>query len=639
MRHGFIKVAAATPDIRVADVDYNKGQIIKQMDEAAEAGAKIIVFPELCITGYTCSDLFLQDILLNSAKKALVEIAEHTKNLDALVFVGVPIAVGGELYNVAAALNHGNILGFTTKSFLPNYGEFYEMRQFRPGPKKAEKILFGGKEIPFGPQLLFVENQMANLIVSAEICEDVWSPVPPSIEAAREGATVIVNCSASDETIGKASYREALISGQSARLISGYIYANAGEGESTTDLVFGGHNLIAENGTILAEAKRFSNGIIYTEFDVQKIANERRKNTTFTETQEHVLPRIPFGLEQTETILTRTFPSRPFVPRDDQERAKRCEEILTIQAMGLKKRLAHTHAKSAVVGISGGLDSTLALLVTAKAFDALGLERSGITAVTMPCFGTTDRTYQNACKMSLKVGATLREVRIGDAVMQHFKDIGHDPQDHSVTYENSQARDRTQVLMDIANQTGGLVIGTGDMSELALGWATYNGDHMSMYGVNASVPKTLVRHLVHYYADTCEDSSLKEVLYDVLDTPVSPELLPPKDGEIAQKTEDLVGPYELHDFFLYYFLRMGYEPGKIYRIAKLSFAGEYDDETIYKWLRTFCWRFFSQQFKRSCLPDGPKVGTVALSPRGDWRMPSDACVALWIQNLEKEAGK
>lgn len=639
MRHGFIKVAAATPDIRVADVDYNKGQIIKQMDEAADAGAKIIVFPELCITGYTCSDLFLQDILLNSAKKALVEIAEYTKNLDALVFVGVPIAVGGELYNVAAALNHGNILGFTTKSFLPNYGEFYEMRQFRPGPKKAEKILFGGKEIPFGPQLLFVEKQMTNLIVSAEICEDVWSPVPPSIEAAREGATVIVNCSASDETIGKASYRESLISGQSARLISGYIYANAGEGESTTDLVFGGHNLIAENGTILAEAKRFSNGIIYTEFDVQKIANERRKNTTFTETQEHVLPRIPFGLEQTETILTRTFPSRPFVPRDDQKRAKRCEEILTIQAMGLKKRLAHTHAKSAVVGISGGLDSTLALLVTAKAFDALGLERSGITAVTMPCFGTTDRTYQNACKMSLKVGATLREVRIGDAVMQHFKDIGHDPQDHSVTYENSQARERTQVLMDIANQTGGLVIGTGDMSELALGWATYNGDHMSMYGVNASVPKTLVRHLVHYYADTCEDSSLKEVLYDVLDTPVSPELLPPKDGEIAQKTEDLVGPYELHDFFLYYFLRMGYEPGKIYRIAKLSFAGEYDDETIYKWLRTFCWRFFSQQFKRSCLPDGPKVGTVALSPRGDWRMPSDACVALWIQNLEKEAGK
>lgn len=636
MRHGFIKVAAATPDIRVADVDYNKGQIIKQMDEAAEAGAKIIVFPELCITGYTCSDLFLQDILLNSAKKALVEIAEHTKNLDALVFVGVPIAVGGELYNVAAALNHGNILGFTTKSFLPNYGEFYEMRQFRPGPKKAEKILFGGKEIPFGPQLLFVENQMANLIVSAEICEDVWSPVPPSIEAAREGATVIVNCSASDETIGKASYREALISGQSARLISGYIYANAGEGESTTDLVFGGHNLIAENGTILAEAKRFSNGIIYTEFDVQKIANERRKNTTFTETQEHVLPRIPFGLEQTETILTRTFPSRPFVPRDDQERAKRCEEILTIQAMGLKKRLAHTHAKSAVVGISGGLDSTLALLVTAKAFDALGLERSGITAVTMPCFGTTDRTYQNACKMSLKVGATLREVRIGDAVMQHFKDIGHDPQDHSVTYENSQARERTQVLMDIANQTGGLVIGTGDMSELALGWATYNGDHMSMYGVNASVPKTLVRHLVHYFADTCEDSSLKEVLYDVLDTPVSPELLPPDEsGTIAQKTEDLVGPYELHDFFLYNILRNNFAPAKIFYLAGIAFDGLYEQEVIMKWLKVFYRRFFAQQFKRSCIPDGVKVGSVTVSPRGDWRMPSDACAAIWLEELQE----
>ena len=635
MRHGFIKVAAATPDIRVADVDYNKGQIIKQMDEAAEAGAKIIVFPELCITGYTCSDLFLQDILLNSAKKALVKIAEHTKNLDALVFVGVPIAVGGELYNVAAALNHGNILGFTTKSFLPNYGEFYEMRQFRPGPKKAEKILFGGKEIPFGPQLLFVENQMANLIVSAEICEDVWSPVPPSIEAAREGATVIVNCSASDETIGKASYREALISGQSARLISGYIYANAGEGESTTDLVFGGHNLIAENGTILAEAKRFSNGIIYTEFDVQKIANERRKNTTFTETQEHVLPRIPFGLEQTETILTRTFPSRPFVPRDDQERAKRCEEILTIQAMGLKKRLAHTHAKSAVVGISGGLDSTLALLVTAKAFDALGLERSGITAVTMPCFGTTDRTYQNACKMSLKVGATLREVRIGDAVMQHFKDIGHDPQDHSVTYENSQARERTQVLMDIANQTGGLVIGTGDMSELALGWATYNGDHMSMYAVNSSVPKTLVRHLVRYYADTSKEQELKEVLLDILDTPVSPELLPPVDGVISQKTEDLVGPYELHDFFLYYMLRFGFHPEKIFRLTRQAFGEEYDVATCYKWLRTFCWRFFAQHFKRSCLPDGPKVGSIAVSPRGDLRMPSDASSAVWMSELDE----
>ena len=631
MRHGFVKVAAVTTDIKVADVAYNTEQILKKLDEVE---AKVIAFPELCITGYTCSDLFLQDVLLRDAKKALLQIAEATKEKDALVFVGAPITVDGELYNVAAALNHGKILGFTTKTFLPNYGEFYEMRQFRRGPKTARYIDFEGEQIPFGPQLLFVADEMEQLVVSAEICEDVWSPVPPSIQAAREGATVIVNCSASDETIGKASYRESLIEGQSARLICGYIYANAGEGESTTDLVFGGHNIIAENGATLAESKRFVNEVICTELDLNRILSERRKNTTFLTDEERNLLRIPFHVDMEETTLTRTFPSRPFVPSVMAERAKRCEEILTIQAMGLKKRLAHAWAKSAVVGISGGLDSTLALLVTAKAFDALGLDRKGIIAVTMPCFGTTDRTYQNACKMSLKLGATLREVPIADAVMQHFHDIGHDPEDHSVTYENSQARERTQVLMDVANQTGGIVIGTGDMSELALGWATYNGDHMSMYGVNASVPKTLVRHLVHYYADTCEDEVLKEVLYDVLDTPVSPELLPPKDGKIAQKTEDLVGPYELHDFFLYYLLRFGYEPAKIYRVAQYAFAGEYDDDTIYKWLTTFCKRFFTQQFKRSCLPDGPKVGTVALSPRGDWRMPSDACVSSWLADLE-----
>ena len=631
MRHGFVKVAAVTTDIKVADVAYNTEQILKKLDEVE---AKVIAFPELCITGYTCSDLFLQDVLLRDAKKALLQIAEATKEKDALVFVGAPITVDGELYNVAAALNHGKILGFTTKTFLPNYGEFYEMRQFRRGPKTARYIDFEGEQIPFGPQLLFVADEMEQLVVSAEICEDVWSPVPPSIQAAREGATVIVNCSASDETIGKASYRESLIEGQSARLICGYIYANAGEGESTTDLVFGGHNIIAENGATLAESKRFVNEVICTELDLNRILSERRKNTTFLTDEERNLLRIPFHVDMEETTLTRTFPSRPFVPSVMAERAKRCEEILTIQAMGLKKRLAHAWAKSAVVGISGGLDSTLALLVTAKAFDALGLDRKGIIAVTMPCFGTTDRTYQNACKMSLKLGATLREVPIADAVMQHFHDIGHDPEDHSVTYENSQARERTQVLMDVANQTGGIVIGTGDMSELALGWATYNGDHMSMYGVNASVPKTLVRHLVHYYADTCEDEVLKAVLYDVLDTPVSPELLPPKDGKIAQKTEDLVGPYELHDFFLYYLLRFGYEPAKIYRVAQYAFAGEYDDDTIYKWLTTFCKRFFTQQFKRSCLPDGPKVGTVALSPRGDWRMPSDACVSSWLADLE-----
>ena len=635
MKQGFVKVAAVTPDIRVADVEFNKEQICRKMDEAAASGAKIIVFPELCVTGYTCSDLFTQDVLLDHAREVLTEIAAHTRDMDALVFVGAPLAVDGELYNVAAAMNHGKILGLTTKTFLPNYGEFYEMRQFREGPEKAREIEFDGEMVPFGPKILFTAKQMEHLIVAAEICEDVWSPVPPSIEAVREGATVIVNCSASDETIGKATYRESLIEGQSARLIAGYIYSNAGEGESTTDLVFGGHNLIAENGTILAESKRFENGIIYSEIDVNRLMSERRKNTTFKTAKERTLTRVPFDIEITETELTRVFPSRPFVPSENRERAKRCEEILTIQAMGLKKRLEHTHAKCAVVGISGGLDSTLALLVTAKAFDALGLDRKHIISVTMPCFGTTDRTYNNACKMSLSLGAELREVPIATAVMQHFKDIGHDPEDHSVTYENSQARERTQVIMDIANANGGMVIGTGDMSELALGWATYNGDHMSMYGVNASVPKTLVRHLVQYYADTTDDKELQEVLYDVLDTPVSPELLPPKDGKIAQKTEDLVGPYELHDFFLYYFLRFGYAPSKIYRIAKYSFAGEYDDETIYKWLRTFCWRFFAQQFKRSCLPDGPKVGTVALSPRGDWRMPSDACVASWMRDLEQ----
>ena len=635
MKHGFVKIAAATPDIRVADVSYNTEQICRKIDETTEKGAKIIVFPELCITGYTCGDLFTQEILLSRAREALHVIAKHTEGIDGLIFVGVPIEADGELYNVAAALNRGRILGLTTKSFLPNYGEFYEMRQFSAGPEEAEELLFDGELLPFGPKLLFRAEEMDSLIVSAEICEDVWSAVPPSIEAAREGAVIIVNCSASDETIGKQGYRNSLVSGQSARLICGYVYANAGEGESTTDLVFGGHNLIAENGTVLAEGKRFENGVIYSEIDVQRLNSERRRNTTFQGAKEHRLKRIPFSVKMEETPLTRQISSRPFVPELEGEREKRCEEILTIQAMGLKKRLAHTGAGSAVVGISGGLDSTLALLVTAKAFDMLGLERKRITAVTMPCFGTTDRTYQNACRMSVSLGADLREVPVREAVLTHFRDIGHNPEDHSVTYENAQARERTQVLMDIANQTKGLVIGTGDMSELALGWATYNGDHMSMYGVNASVPKTLVRHLVHYYADTCGDENLKKVLYDVLDTPVSPELLPPKDGEIAQKTEDLVGPYELHDFYLYYMLRFGYPPEKLYRLARLAFAGEYDDAVICKWLRIFYRRFFSQQFKRSCLPDGPKVGTVALSPRGDWRMPSDACGALWMEEMEK----
>lgn len=634
MKNGFVKVAAATPDIRVADVEFNTQNIINVMEEAQKNGAKILVFPELCVTGYTCSDLFDHSVLLKASRKALLEIAENTSDKDMLVFVGAPLEVNGKLYNVAAAMNQGEILGFTTKTFLPNYGEFYEMRQFTPGPQTVREITFEGKKIPFGPQILFQAKGMEELVVAAEICEDVWSPIPPSIQAALEGATVIVNCSASDETIGKDTYRRALISGQSARLISGYIYANAGEGESTTDLIFGGHNIIAENGTILKESSRYVNEIIYSEIDLQRITGERRKNTTFQPLDEETLVRVPFTIEETKTFLTRTFPKKPFVPSDEQTRAQRCEEILTIQAMGLKKRLAHTNARTAVVGISGGLDSTLALLVTARAFDMLGRDKKDIIAVTMPCFGTTDRTYQNACEMSKKVGATLIEVPIADAVNVHFRDIGHDPEDHSVTYENCQARERTQVLMDIANKTWGMVIGTGDLSELALGWATYNGDHMSMYGVNASVPKTLVRHLVKYAADDTTDEALKNVLYDVLDTPVSPELLPPKDGDIAQKTEDLVGPYELHDFFLYFMLRFGYEPSKIFRIACMTFDGEYDKETIFKWLETFCRRFFSQQFKRSCLPDGPKVGTVALSPRGDWRMPSDACVAVWMRDLE-----
>ena len=635
MKHGFIKVAAVTPDIRVADVAYNQEQIIEKMKEAAKLGAKLIVFPELCVTGYTCSDLFEHEILLNAAKQALFEIAEETKEIDALVFVGSPLAVDGKLYNVATAMNQGKILGLTSKTFLPNYGEFYEMRQFTPGPKTDREILVNGEKIPFGPNLLFQAKEMEELVVSAEICEDVWSPIPPSIQAAMEGATVIVNCSASDETIGKGRYRRELIQGQSARLIAGYIYANAGEGESTTDLVFGGHNIIAENGSILAESKRFENGIICTELDLHRLISERRRNTTFQLAEERILPRIAFSIQKEETSLTRSFPFRPFVPSSETERAYRCEEILTIQAMGLKKRLAHTHAGCAVVGISGGLDSTLALLVTARAFELLGLDKKQIIAVTMPCFGTTDRTYQNACKMTVKLGATLKEVPIADAVNIHFRDIDHDPENHDVTYENSQARERTQVLMDIANAHGGMVIGTGDMSELALGWATYNGDHMSMYGVNASVPKTLVRHLVKYAADVAEDKELSEVLYDVLDTPVSPELLPPKDGEIAQKTEDLVGPYELHDFYLYYMLRFGYGPEKIYRLALQTFDGEYDAATIKKWLQTFCRRFFSQQFKRSCLPDGPKVGTVALSPRGDLRMPSDACATIWLKEAER----
>ena len=636
MKQGFVKVAAITPDMRVADVDYNTAEICKNIGEAVEAGAKVLVFPELAITGYTCGDLFFQDALLKSAEEGLQKIVEYTKGKDALIFVGLPFVHAGKLYNVAAALNDGELLGFTTKTFLPNYDEFYEMRYFQPGPTTLEQILFDGKQVAFGPQILFECREMKELVVAAEICEDVWAPVPPSVPAAIQGATIIVNCSASDESVGKEAYRRELIKGQSAKLISGYIYASAGYGESTTDLVFGGHDLIAEKGMILTESERFKNGIVYSEIDVKRLAWERRKNTTFQMTHfPYETARVPFSLNVEETELTRKILQTPFVPETETERNLYCKETLMIQAMALKKRLDHTNCKSAVVGISGGLDSTLAILVTAKAYDLLGLDRKDILGVTMPCFGTTDRTYQNACLLVEKLGATLKEVDIKEAVTLHFKDIEHDMNVHDVTYENSQARERTQVLMDIANQTNGMVIGTGDMSELALGWATYNGDHMSMYAVNASLPKTFIKHVVKYYVETCEEKELKEVLLDILDTPVSPELLPPKDGEIAQKTEDLVGPYELHDFYLYYMLRYGYEPSKIYRLAKYAFEGVYDDETILKWLKKFYWRFFSQQFKRSCVPDGPRVSGMSLSPRGDWRMPSDACVAVWIKELEE----
>ncbi|WP_199612677.1 NAD(+) synthase [Blautia sp. OF03-15BH] len=635
MRDGFIKVAASTPEIRVADVDHNKKLICEGVDQAWKEGVQLLAYPELCLTGYTCGDLFWQEELLEKARQGLNEIVMHSLGKKMLIFVGLPWEMNGKLYNVAAAVSDGELLGLVPKRYLPAYSEFYEERNFTPGKEEITRVMVDGKEIPFGSRILFSCPEVRGLSVAAELCEDLWTPEPPSIGHAMAGATVIVNLSASDETTGKSIYRRKLISGQSARLLCGYIYASAGEGESTTDLVFGGHNVISENGVILAESRLFENSTIVTELDIQRLRADRRKQTTFSVKGKETYEEVLFHLEEKETELTRFVDPAPFVPSDEHQMEQRCEEIFHIQAMGLKKRLKHTGCRNVTVGISGGLDSTLALLVTAKAFDLLGIDRSSITAVTMPCFGTTDRTYQNACELTRRLGASLKEVDIKKAVRQHFEDIGHSEEDHDVTYENCQARERTQVLMDIANQSGGMVIGTGDMSELALGWATYNGDHMSMYGVNASVPKTLVRHLVRYYADTCEDERLKAVLLDILDTPVSPELLPPKDGKIAQKTEDLVGPYELHDFFLYYILRFGFRPAKIYRLALTAFAGVYEKEVILKWLKTFYRRFFSQQFKRSCLPDGPKVGTVAVSPRGDLRMPSDASAAIWLAELEE----
>ena len=636
MKHGFIKVAAATPKIKVADTQFNTTAIIEKITEAYGQGARIIVLPELCITGYTCHDLFAQEMLLTGALEGLKTIQKAVADMDALIFVGLPMEKAGKLYNVAAALFKGSVLGFVPKRNVPMYHEFYEGRNFSQGNEKAVDVLYDGAEVPFGTDILFEvqEGALKGLSVACEICEDLWVPMSPSLRHGVAGANVIVNLSASSETVGKDTYRGMLVSSTSARLVAGYIYCSAGEGESTQDLVFGGHNLICENGTMLAEAKRFKCETIYADLDINRLRHERRKMSTYDSGLADEHRHVAFKLQEEETRLDRYFAPMPFVPSDAAKKAERCEEILSIQAYGLKKRLEHTYCKHAVVGISGGLDSTLAILVTAKAFDLLGLDRANIHAITMPCFGTTDRTYDNACTLTRTLGATLEEIDIKEAVTTHFRDIKHDKDNHNVTYENSQARERTQILMDIANRENGMVIGTGDMSELALGWATYNGDNMSMYGVNAGVPKTLVRHLVQYYADTCGNEELTRVLLDVLDTPVSPELLPPVDGVISQKTEDLVGPYELHDFYLYYMLRCGFSPAKVYRVACKSFAGQYDEETILKWLKTFYRRFFMQQFKRSCLPDGPKVGSVAVSPRGDLRMPSDACAALWLAELE-----
>lgn len=635
MRYGFVKTAALSPKIKVADTEHNAQEIIRLMKEAWEKGARILVFPELCITGYTCGELFLQQLLLRKAEEALAEIVEASKGMDGLFFVGLPLEVRGKLYNAAAGFSDGRLLGLVPKTSIPNYGEFYEARHFTKAPEEYVFLDWQGGKVPFGTKILFSCKDMPELVTAAEICEDVWAPEQPSAGHALHGAAVIVNLSASDEITGKEAYRRELLRVQSGRLACGYIYASAGEGESSTDLVFGGHHLICENGTVLTESRRFQNETVYGELDIERLVGERRRISTFdvqADAPDYVT--VHYRMKPSDAPLSRPIQKTPFVPGGKEEREKRCEEILAIQAMGLKKRMEHTNCRSVVIGISGGLDSTLALLVTARAADLLGLSRSCIRAVTMPCFGTTDRTYQNACELTRKLGAVLQEVDIKEAVTVHFRDIGQDSGVHDVTYENAQARERTQVLMDVANQTGGMVVGTGDMSELALGWATYNGDHMSMYGVNASVPKTLVRHLVRYYADTCQDAELSAVLLDILDTPVSPELLPPKDGVIAQKTEDLVGPYELHDFYLYYMLRFGFAPDKIYYLAKHAFEGEYEDGVILKWLKTFCRRFFSQQFKRSCLPDGPKVGSVAVSPRGDLRMPSDASAALWLNCLE-----
>lgn len=646
MKYGFVKTACASPRLKVADCNFNSKQIICAAKDAAKNGASVIVFPELSITGYTCGDLFFQRTLQNASEVQLKRIISETAKLDSVIFVGLPVPRAEGIYNCAAAIKGGELLALFAKSYLPNYGEFYERRHFTPFQQNmnTQFIDFAGfEEVPFGTDILIQDEKDSAITIGCELCEDLWVPVPPSSRHILAGATIIANLSGGNEIIGKADYRRSLVKSHSARSLCAYLYANAGLDESTQDMVFAGHNLISENGTLLAESSLFSSETIYADIDVERLCQERRRTTSFgfsannnTFNSNYVIVQIKMNVEKAAGEFSRYVDPHPFVPSDKDKRTQRCLEVITLQAQGLAKRLRHINCQSAVIGLSGGLDSTLALLITCRAFDLCGIERSKVTAITMPCFGTTDRTYNNACSLAKECGATLKEVPIADAVRQHFADLGHDESLHDVTYENCQARERTQVLMDYANKTNGIVIGTGDLSELALGWCTYNGDHMSMYGVNSSIPKTLVRYLVQWFAEASEDAKnekLASVLKDILDTPVSPELLPPKEGVISQVTEDLVGPYELHDFYLYYLLRFGFSPAKIYFLAQNANL-PYGKDVILKWLKTFYRRFFTQQFKRSCMPDGAKVGTINLSPRGDWRMPSDAVYSAWNEELE-----
>ena len=635
MKDYFLRVASASFEVKLSNVEHNSKEIIKLIKEAYDHKTQILVFPELCLTGYTLQDLFFQSRLLNQSKVCLEEIKKYTVNLNMMVIVGLPIEYRNKLYNCAAVLFDGKILGFVPKTYLPNYHEFYESRHFSPAPDKNTTIYFNGEYIPFGSQLIFEDMNHSYLKIALEICEDVWAPLPPSTLHCLNGATLILNPSASNDLTTKSDYRRQLISTHSAQCICGYVYTNAGLGESSTDIVFSNHHIICENGRILNESTQYSNGIIYADMDYEKLYRERIEMTTYHNRFDEGYQFIPFKLEDIELTLDRYYDPYPFVLSDESQREMRCKEVFNIQIQGLIQRIKAINVKKVVIGISGGLDSTLALLVAKMAYEKLNYPLTDIIAVTMPCFGTTSRTYNNALEMMKECGVTSLTVDIGKAVTQHFQDIGQDPEIHNVTYENCQARERTQVLMDIANKEGGIVIGTGDLSEVALGWSTYNGDHMSMYAVNVSVPKTLVRYLVDYVSTLYKGQRLEVVLQDILETPVSPELIPAKEDEIVQKTEDIVGPYELHDFFLYHHARFHYEPRKLFRITKVAYGNKYDDETLKKWLTLFYTRFFRQQFKRSCIPDGPKVGSVALSPRGDLRMPSDSDVSLWLEECKK----